>query len=380
VTWTTVTAIKEKVRRRWDDGSLLREYAAIEPFPRIDVPLRGPWPAEIGDRFGEVQAWVAALDAGSRRGARYRLEFTTVGGRLIGRNNLPSRAIVESYDQAWALLGVASGVATYDKILATTNAESAVREWVGEHPLKAISLYHEWQRLTAAYRWLDDHRGSGRYLREITAPGVDTKFAERHRSVLGQLLGVPTTTGGFLAGLGLRNKPEFTRLRLHPGLGVLPPASELALRHDELPRLDLHVLRALIVENEITYLSVPIPPEGVVVWGKGFDVDRAGALPWLRDADVIYWGDLDTHGFAILNRLRAWMPQAHSVLMDLETLLAHQDRWVSEKTPTSARLDRLTPDESAVYAALVEDHLGVKLRLEQERIDWAWAESRLRSS
>ena len=380
VTWTTVADIREKVRLRWNDGSLLRSYAAAESFPRIEVPLRRPRPAEIGDRLGDAQAWVAALINGGRRDSRYTLIFATVGGRLIGRNNLPSRAIVESYDQAWALLGVAPEVAAYDEVLATTTDESVIRAWVGQHPLKAISLHHEWQRLAAAYRWLDDHRGSGRYLREITAPGVDTKFTERHRSVLGQLLDVPTSPSGFLAGLGLRTKPEFTRLRLHPALGVLPPASELALRHDELPRLDLHVDRALVVENEITYLSVPIPPDGVVVWGRGFDVDRAGALRWLRDADVTYWGDLDTHGFAILNRLRAWLPQARSVLMDRETLLTHQDRWVSEETPTSARLDRLTPDESAVYADLVEDHLGVKVRLEQERIAWAWAEPRVRFS
>jgi hypothetical protein len=54
---------------------------------------------------------------------------------------------------------------------------------------------------------------------------------------------------------------------------------------------------------------VPVPRERTVLWGKGFEVDRAGSLPWLASADVIDWGDLDTHGFAILSRLRAWLPQ-----------------------------------------------------------------------
>ncbi len=106
------------------------------------------------------------------------------------------------------------------------------------------------------------------------------------------------------------------RLRPDAELGLLPPVSELALRHNELSQLDLRIRRAVIVENEITYLSVPVPSEGIVIWGKCFDVDRAGSLPWLRDADIIYWGDLDTYGFAILNRLRARIPQTRSVLMD----------------------------------------------------------------
>ena len=196
--------------------------------------------------------------------------------------------------------------------------------------------------------------------------------------VLSKLLDVPPTRPGFLAGLGLKAKPEFVRFRPAPELGLLGAASELAVRTDELPLLDIAVETALIVENEISYLSVPVPAGGMVIWGKGFDVDRVGALPWLRSADVIYWGDLDTHGFAILDRLRAWLPQSRSVLMDRDTLLSHRERWGTEDSPTSARLRHLAADERALYTDLVEDRFAEKLRLEQERIDWAWVAERLR--
>ncbi|CCH75928.1 hypothetical protein BN12_10075 [Nostocoides japonicum T1-X7] len=58
-----------------------------------------------------------------------------------------------------------------------------------------------------------------RSVREISAPRVDTKFAERHRSTLAGFLGVPSSTGGFLAGLGLRTKPESVRVRIDPWVG-----------------------------------------------------------------------------------------------------------------------------------------------------------------
>ncbi len=378
MTWTTPAEITAKLRRRWDDGSLLRAYAASEPFPRVEIGLRGPRASEIGERLGEVQRWVGGLVTGSRDGSCFALEYASVGGRLIGRNQLPRRAIVESYEQAWRLLGVRREVSAYDGVLAETADEPVLREWVGQHPLAAVELAGEWPRLIAAYRWLDEHRGSGRYLREISAPGVDTKFAERHRVVLSKLLDVPPTRPGFLAGLGLKAKPEFVRFRPAPELGLLGAASELAVRTDELPLLDIAVETALIVENEISYLSVPVPAGGMVIWGKGFDVDRVGALPWLRSADVIYWGDLDTHGFAILDRLRAWLPQSRSVLMDRDTLLSHRERWGTEDSPTSARLRHLAADERALYTDLVEDRFAEKLRLEQERIDWAWVAERLR--
>ncbi len=31
---------------------------------------------------------------------------------------------------------------------------------------------------------------------------------------------------------------------------------------------------------------------------------------WLKERDLFYWGDIDTHGFAILDQLRGHFPHA----------------------------------------------------------------------
>jgi hypothetical protein len=378
--WTTPEVIRASVRRRWDDGALLRALARREPFPEISLRVRGPRPSELGDDLGAVQSWVAALEQGSQvRGrSRYTLAYTAVGGRVVGRNSLPHRATLTSYEQAWSLLGVTAEVAAYEHVLELVSAEPRVSAWVVEHPLRALEVAGDWPALLAAYRWLDEQRGSGRYLREVNAPGVDTKFLERRRPLLSALLGSPPGAAAFVAALGLRSKPQTVRLRFGPGQLAMPPwLTEAVLRLDELAAADLSVETAVIIENEITYLSVPVPTDGVVLWGKGFEVDRVASLPWLRAADVHYWGDLDTHGFAILNQLRAWLPQARSFLMDRDTLLAHRARWGREDSPGRAVLDRLTPDEHALYADLVTDRFGDAVRLEQERVDWAWVREHL---
>lgn len=375
--WTSTTEIATKVRRRWDDGTLLRAFAVDRPFPIVDVRLRGPRTGEIGEQLGDVQTWIDALEHGSQSGKRFDLTYAAVGGRLVGRNRLPARAVIRSYDQAWALLGVLPLVRRYESVVATTRAIPPVHRWVCDQPFKALE-HAEWPQLLAAYEWLDAARGSGRRLRQVDAPGVDTKFVERHRSVLAALLGVPGSASGFARALGLATAPESVRLRFDEGFAGMPEClSEGVFLRSELARLPVSVQTALIIENEATYLSVDVPAQGVVVWGKGFEVDRAGSLPWLRDADVVYWGDLDTHGFAILDRLRAWLPQTRSILMDRETLLRHRARWVVEKSPTRARLSRLDRDELALYDDLVSDRLGDRVRLEQERVDWLWAADRL---
>lgn len=376
--WTTPHDIAAKVRRRWDDGSLLRAYANGDPFQPIEVPLRGPKPSQVGDDVAAAREWVAALDAGRRDDSRYALQWQSIGGRQIGRNLLPVRAVVSSIEQVWALLGVATMVRRFDDLLALVDQHPRVREWIVGHPHRALELGHEMPQLIAAYVWLDSHRQSQRYLREISAPGVDTKFAERHRTVLAAMLRVSSMAPEFLADLGLRCKPGLVRLRPSPSLGFAGPMlTELAVRSEELAQLTVEPRAAVIVENEISYLSVDVPEDGIVFWGKGFEVDSIGRLRWLAEADVLYWGDIDTHGFAILDRLRARLPRARSVLMDRDTLLAHRDRWVTEDHPAKSVLTRLTPDEYDLYSELVGDGLGERVRLEQERIDWLWVEQRL---
>lgn len=89
--------------------------------------------------------------------------------------------MVSEPEQVWALLGVAATVRRSDEIVALAQHHPPVRQWIVDHPHRALELAPKLPRLITAYRWLDSNRGSQRYLREISAPGVDTKFAEGHR-------------------------------------------------------------------------------------------------------------------------------------------------------------------------------------------------------
>jgi hypothetical protein len=125
-----------------------------------------------------------------------------------------------------------------------------------------------------------------------------------------------------------------------------------------------------IVENEITYLALPNVPDAIAIFGGGYAVSVLKLLPWLQNRNLIYWGDLDTHGFAILNQVRTHHPHVKSLLMDRSTLLGHESQWVREPRPTNVHLIYLTPEEDDLYRYLVEDTYQPSLRLEQERISY----------
>jgi hypothetical protein len=85
-----------------------------------------------------------------------------------------------------------------------------------------------------------------------------------------------------------------------------------------------------------------------------------------------YWGDIDTYGFHILDRLRLLFPDAQSFLMDRETLVEHAPLWVRESDAYDGELPRLNSAERALYDDLRHNRLGERVRLEQERIPYGW--------
>lgn len=383
-TWTTPATIRDRARRRWEDSSILRFYVAGAPCPPLDIPVRGPTAREIGPDLARVREWRDALVAGGRAEQAYHLSTREVGGRAIGRMIIPDRVSITAFEQYWRLLGVAQEVRQLDHVVAQTrDSDERLLDWVALRPLAALELADDWTSIVATAHWLAAEAGRGRYLREVDTPGVDTKFIERHQRVLGELLAcldhdwLDNGSSGrtFATRHGFREPERLVQLRFDPALGALPSGiDEAALPLLHAGALTIEPEHVLVVENQVTFLSVPVPARGVVVWGHGFDALRLGSVRWLRGAaDVRYWGDIDTHGLAILNGLRTQVPAVRSVLMDVQTLLQHRDRWGVEPRPTRADLRALLPEERRLYLDLIEGTHGPNLRLEQERVDWAYA-------
>ncbi len=92
--------------------------------------------------------------------------------------------------------------------------------------------------------------------------------------------------------------------------------------------MEIGASRIFITENEINGLAFPDVPGAVVIFGLGYGLDRLSEIEWLTQRPMHYWGDIDTHGFAMLDRVRAIFPAVQSLLMDRSTLEAHSHLWV----------------------------------------------------
>ena len=376
--WTTPADVVARLRRRWERGEFLSAWARDVPFAAVELPLRGPSTADLSARFDEVRTWVQEWT--DLRVDGVRVQTRPAGHRSIGANVLPSRVEVRGYDPLWQLLGVAADVRRFADLRASTDLPELIA-WMNEHPITVLTHRADWPRLVWTLNWiasLPDRRGV--YLREVPVPGVDTKFIEKRRGMLADLLDTVLPAGQvdevfppsqFERRYGFAVKRTLIRLRsLDPARPLLPGVTEMSVNAAEFAAVAPDVATVFIVENEITYLAFPALADAAVVFGGGFAVSAIAPLPWLQARRVVYWGDIDTHGFVALDRLRALVPHAGSMLMDRATFLAHAEQWGREPSPTSVGLPHLTDDETALYRELVVGAHGEQLRLEQERISY----------
>jgi len=388
--WTSPADLRAQMLRRWDQGVLLAELVTPTPLFPLRLALRAPSSSELSERFDDARKWAADLQQGASAG--YRLVMRELRHRVIGQNSLPGEAWVDTLGDALGLVGKARDARAFKALLgATHERQPALLPWLQRQPLRALGLADAWPRLLDLVAWLQAHPRPGIYLRQVDLPGIHSKFIEGQRGVLSELLDLALPTEAvdsaasgaaqFARRYGFRDKPARVRVRLlDPRQAVWIPGTDAdyTVSQPAFDSLNPAVRHVFITENEINFLALPPAPDSLAIFGAGYGFDALAQAEWLQHCALHYWGDIDTHGFAILDQLRARFAHVHSFLMDRDTLLAHRPQWTDEPQPTQRDLPRLNDDERRLYDDLRWRRLRDEpLRLEPERIAFGQVEDAL---
>ncbi|MFN3867222.1 MAG: Wadjet anti-phage system protein JetD domain-containing protein [Demequina sp.] len=336
----------------------------------LDIPLRVPTERDVLTDIEGAIAWISAWrDAASLWPATVTWE--TRRWSRVGEQTVPTRVRI---DGAWAITRVAGQQEAFGllarrceelrRVLGDGDAVvAALRRHAGQI---AMLDEHDFDVLGGVVGWLAANPTSGRYARELPIVGVDSKWIERRRAMVEAL--VSAVTGR--TSLGLAEPPRLLRMRSLDPAWDFGGVADVSVRVGDAAALHVPLQTAIVTENLQTFLALPERPGTLAIHGGGYAVDALEAVPWLSAMRVLYWGDLDSDGFAIVNRARAHDIDLETVLMDGETLMAHRDLWVPEPDRTRRELPFLSVAEQDAYEALRREGWP---RLEQERVAWAYA-------
>lgn len=294
---------------------------------------------------------------------------------VYGVYSVPTRLVIDSPEMAARLAGTThqwEHLVRVLELLVADLGEEIPSTTVREVLARKATAWETWSDVTvdqfvAVTRWLHTHDASAYYQRELPIMGVNTKWLENHGGLVRALVGEPV----------FKPKPVMVELRsLDPEVPVIGGLDHVSGEAAALSGVPVGFAQVVIVENYTTFIALPQLPETLAVYGGGFSVpERIGFIG--ANVPVWYWSDLDTAGFAMLTRVRSRLPQVRSVLMDLDTTLSHLPFSVEETQTTAVSEELLHADEQATLALLRERAEGSCLRIEQERIGFAWATQKL---
>lgn len=357
--------IESRLKRTWFND--VAGGPASWPF---DVALGRLTSTEAAGRFGEIHRQVAEL----RRWANGNALAVRDTNRLIGgtAQPLPTHVTVPDVDTAAAVCGP-----TWTSRIKRGRSRGA--QLRANHPgcrsipavVRDCDRFSDidFELLITTSTWFADHDATGLTPRQVPVPGVHAKWLNTGRPLIESLIGRSL-------GLAERHPARLHFTYLDPGhiASGLRRFDSATVGDTARPMYAPQVV--IITENKDTAIHFPATPGAVAVEGAGYGGTTAAAFDWIVRAPlVVYWGDLDADGFAILDGYRNAGVPAVSICMDCDTYrtfapwgthLRPDGRQIQPSTPKA--LTTLTDSERSAYHAACAPVGDFPPRIEQERI------------
>lgn len=365
------TDILRQAERKYYD--YLRSLVTGDEFFPLPLILgKSRRASEYGERRDEL---ASLRRAATKHGVD--VEWQEVADRRFGKHLRPVAASFPNEASFVGALGKSSEVAAFkSEVGHVLSRVSDLKPWLTANVRVVLRELGNWERLINVVVWLRANPRSGLYLRQLPIDGVDTKFVEPRMALLDALVShpeLPSPASDFRTRYGLLEEENLVRLRfldetLRQHCQLPAFAQQLAMPISQANKLPLGNATAIIVENLRNLLALPPIAGCVALFGAGDALSNWKRVNWLRSCRCFYWGDLDAHGFAMLSRLREFLPEARSLMMDRKNFERHRALSVLDETRVPAiGMGRLTTEELATVELLS----SIRLRLEQERIPMA---------
>lgn len=377
--------VSERIDKHWADSVLAEAQGRADPRWPWTVTLTSLNGQTLNERWSETWRWIVDWTTWADAS---RCPLTTSNRRVGGATRaIPTRLSIPDVDTAAAATDT-----DWPRRLA--NARSRARILHNEFPTTLTTVHLrsacslsdvDFDLARAAVDWFRKHDATGLTARQVPIPGLHAKWLDRNTRLVTGLSG--------RAELRLVTRPsriQFSYLderwlqqgnRRRDSISLDEPGRP--------PGYQPQII--LVTENKDTALFFPQVEGGIVIEGNGNAVIRLAKIPWIRACPtVVYWGDLDAHGFAILDLLRSTGIRAETILMDEATL----HRYAPYASPTytdSSPLPQGSPpptpflsdDERSLLERITDPAWEGPRRIEQERIPLQHAHeelSRRRSS
>lgn len=378
--------IKNQALKWWKP--LLQSYIQEELFfPKSIDRIGKVKSGHVTARFELLQQEIEELYRCSKNqtGTGYQVQTAGRNFRRTGSHELPDAIVFETIEDYIVFTGYKKEwnvfVANYNIIKSKI---PLLQNWALQNCLWLTNKNVNWNDVLKVCQYFLETPRPNLYLRQLPIE-IHTKFIEGNNVLIQSLLDylIPdhirsVVQKRFAERYFLKYDEPLIRIRL---LDTQPTNfgnfSDISIPLSDFEKLDLPVRNVLITENKMNFLALPAITSTIAVWsGGGFNVSYLRNVAGLAEKRILYWGDIDEHGFQILHQLRSYYPNTQSIMMDHKTFEHFSDFAVVGTRNKSEQLSLLNEEEYQFFKQL---KMMDKNRLEQEKISQRYVEEYLKS-
>jgi hypothetical protein len=364
--------IKSKAERKY--FSFLQSVVQAIPFSRIVIPGDKTYnKASIADFHNDILA--LANQSKEKKGFGFSIDYQTVKTKTIGMQSLPTIIYFDTEKDFLKFLGKEKEVDSFINDWQLIHSHfPELKDWIIKNPTKIIQNQGKWESIIKVCNYFKNYPKPNLYIRELPA-NVHTKFIESNQSIIAELLDViiqnhiNLNEREFEKRFNLKFREPLVRFKIldkEISQSFFSNLDDISIPVSQFESLKLPLKQVLIVENKTTLyttLTLPKMDKTIAIFGQGNAVTNIQNAKWLNDITVLYWGDIDVHGFEMLSRIRKHFDHTKSVLMDKITFDKYFENDSGKPTTDTATLN-LTDNERELYNLIKTNNW----RLEQEKI------------
>ena len=366
--------IKTKAERKY--FSFLQDVVQAIPFSRIVITGDKTYnKTTVGDFQKEILALVN--QSKEKRGFGFTIDYQTIKTKSIGTQSLPTIIYFDKEKDFLKFLGKEKEVDNFINDWRLIHSHfPELKDWIIRNPTKIIQQQGKWESIIKVCNYFKNYPKPNLYIRELPA-NVHTKFIESNQSIIAELLDViiqnhiNLNEREFKKRFNLKFREPLVRFKVLDkdiSKSFFSNLDDISIPVSQFESLKLPLKQVLIVENKTTLyttLTLPKMHKTIAIFGQGNAVTNIQNAKWLNNITVLYWGDIDVHGFEMLSRIRKHFGHTQSVLMDKTTFEKFFENDSGKPTTNTTTLN-LTENERELYNLLKTNNW----RLEQEKISF----------
>jgi len=376
----TPKEIQEQSLKWWKEV-LLSAVDAAPYFPKDISRIGKVSSKDILNKLSEYKASIDLLKSNSKESKKVGYSLVTADRQFdkIGKQSVPENISIDSIEDYLRITGKEKEYQIFLKNLLLIQTDFPILiSWVRSNPTKLVE-HDTWSDTLNVCKYFLKTPTPNLYIRQLPID-IHTKYIFENRSIVQSLLDflifdhINAGEAKFELRYNLKYSEPLIRVRfLDKLLSPIEKATDISLTLSEFKNIESNCDNIFVTENIMNFLTLPYLSKTIAIWsGGGFSVSYLKDIDWIRTKQFFYWGDLDAHGFQILNQFRTYFQNTIAVMMDEETLSSFKS--AEGTSATKQNLQWLTEGELKLYNYLRSNNI----RLEQEKITQTFAEERIR--